>query len=64
MSEFTETELIVNLAEHMKMCRETSRALGHLRRDTRWLDVAQHFFVLGEKLAKLAKAPAKRIILS
>jgi len=64
MSEYTEAELIISLAEHMKMCRETSRALAHMRRDPRWLKVTEHFFTLGEKLAKLAKAPSKRIILS
>ena len=62
MSEFTETDLILNLAHHMKMCRETARALGHMRKDTRWIKVAQHFLDLGDKLAKLAKSPQKRII--
>jgi hypothetical protein len=62
MSEYTETDLILNLAHHMKMCRETARALGHMRKDARWLDVSKHFFTLGEKLEKLVKSGTRRLI--
>ena len=52
----TEVELIQNLADHMKQCRETCRALAHMRKDERWIKVAAKLDYMREQLMKLAVA--------
>lgn len=65
MSELSEMELIENLADQMKNCRETARALAHKRKDMRWFAVSQKFDNMRYKLLRLAVAGAPRgIILS
>ena len=61
---YSEAELIENLAEHMKMARETSRALAHMRKDKAWLDVSQLLDDMRLKLMKLAVAGKRGLILS
>jgi len=60
---YTEAELIENLAEHMKMCRETARALAHMRKDVKWLDVSKKLDDLRLKLLKLAVAGTRGLII-
>jgi hypothetical protein len=52
----TEVELIQNLADHMKQCRETCRALAHMRKDERWIKVSAKLDYMREQLMKLAVA--------
>lgn len=59
---YTERELIENLADHMKMCRETTRALAHMRKDAKWLTVSKHLDDLRLKLLKLAVAGTRGLI--
>lgn len=59
MSTFTETDLVRNLADLLKMCRETSRALAHMRKDPAWMDVSQHFEGLEIRLIKLARTSSR-----
>lgn len=51
---YTEKELIQNISELMKMARETSRAIAHMRKDVRWLEVSKHFDAMNLKLIKLS----------
>lgn len=57
---YTEKELITNISELMKMARETSRAIAHMRKDTRWLEVSKHFDMLNLKLIKLSLRGERR----
>lgn len=61
---YTEAELIENIAEHMKMARETARALAHMRKDKSWLDVSQLLDAMRTKLMKLAVSGKRGLILS
>lgn len=60
---YTEAELIDNISELMKMARETARALAHMRKDARWLDVSRKFDETRTKLIKLGLQGERGLIL-
>lgn len=60
---YTEAELIANMAELMKMARETARAIAHMRKDARWLDVSKKLDETRTKLIKLGLMGQRGLIL-
>lgn len=60
---YTEAELIMSISELMKMARETARAIAHMRKDAKWLDVSRHFDDMQKKLLKLGLKGERGLIL-